>query len=106
MRSPVSQPFPGFDIVLRGFDRRQVDDLVHRANFTLATLDGSPYFVGEVTSFADLPEEQRPDPVTARELDTAAVDIVLRGYDRTQVMDVLSELVMRLTEAESRATRG
>ncbi|MFD3688964.1 hypothetical protein ACFWTE_29595 [Nocardiopsis sp. NPDC058631] len=95
---------PVFDVVLRGFNRAQVDDLIDRTSFTVAVLTGSPVYSD--TPFPELPEEQRPAPISAEELRTAGLDLVLRGYDRAQVRDVLSGLVERLSDAESRASRG
>ncbi|WP_150254047.1 hypothetical protein [Nocardiopsis deserti] len=108
MTSPAPRPFPfpGFDVVLRGFDRRQVDDLVHRASFTLAALTGGPVLTDEDGRSVDLPSAPAPDPITSAELADAPVDLVLRGYDRHQVKDVLSRLVELLAEAESHTTRG
>ncbi|PDP87972.1 hypothetical protein CQJ94_09105 [Glycomyces fuscus] len=104
MTSPAPRPLPlpAFDVVLRGFDRHQVDDLVHRASFTLASLAGGPAPADD----DGRPVAPEPDPITSAELADAPVDLVLRGYDRHQVKDVLSRLVELLAEAESRATRG
>jgi phenylalanyl-tRNA synthetase beta subunit len=106
MTSPVPRPFPAFDVVLRGFDRHQVDDLIHRACATLASLTGGSVFTDDAGRPADLPAGPEPDPITSAELAAAPVDLVLRGYDRPQVKDVLSRLVELLAEAESRTTRG
>ncbi|WP_444961592.1 hypothetical protein [Nocardiopsis sp. M1B1] len=108
MTSPAPRPlpFPGFDIVLRGFDRHQVDDLVHRATSTLTALTGGPVLTDEDGRALDRPSAPTPDPITSAELAEAPVDLVLRGYDRHQVKDLLSLLVERLAEAESHTTRG
>jgi hypothetical protein len=106
MTSPAPHPFPGFDIVLRGFDRHQVDELVHRASFTLTALTGGPVLTGEDGWILNPPSAPAPDPITSAELADAPVDLVLRGYDRSQVKDLLSRLVELLAEAESHTTRG
>ncbi|MFE3461079.1 hypothetical protein ACFXKD_26345 [Nocardiopsis aegyptia] len=106
MSSPVPPRVPAFDVVLRGFDRRQVDDLVDRANVTLTTLTGVPAFTDAAVPVPGLPERRRPEPISAAELRESSLDVILRGYDRSQVVDVLSDLVDRITEAESRGDRG
>ncbi|MFD6948851.1 hypothetical protein A6A08_14645 [Nocardiopsis sp. TSRI0078] len=106
MTSPAPQPLPAFDVILRGFHRRQVDDLLDRVNFTLATLTGTPAFTDAAIPITGLPPEQTPEPITAQELRDATLDLVLRGYDRDQVSHVLSDLVERLADAESRTARG
>ncbi|NYH52329.1 MULTISPECIES: hypothetical protein [Nocardiopsis] len=106
MTSPAPQPLPAFDVVLRGFHRHQVDGLIDRVNFTLATLTGAPVFTDAAIPIAGLPPEQNPDPITAQELRAATLDLVLRGYDRSQVSYVLSDLAERLDDAESRTARG
>lgn len=68
MTSPAPQPLPAFDVVLRGFHRHQVDGLIDRVNFTLATLTGAPVFTDAAIPIAGLPPEQNPDPITAQEL--------------------------------------
>ncbi|WP_304452238.1 hypothetical protein [Nocardiopsis sp. YSL2] len=106
MNSPVPPRVPAFDVVLRGFDRRQVDALVDRANVTLATLTGVPAFTDAAVLVPGLPARRRPEPISAAELRSPSLDLTLRGYERTQVSEVLSDLADRITEAESRGDRG
>ena len=104
MTPPVPQPLPEFDLILRGYDRRQVDELIDRANFTVAALTGTPVFTPPLL----LPGQsaERPQPIGSEELRSATLDLALRGYDRQQVSDTLSYLAEQLTEAESRKARG
>ncbi|GAB2512686.1 hypothetical protein [Nocardiopsis aegyptia] len=106
MSSPVPPRVPAIDVVLRGFDRRQVDDLVDRANVTLTTLTGVPAFTDAAVPVPGFPERRPPEPISAAELRESSLDVTLRGYDRSQVVDVLSDLADRITEAESRGDRG
>ncbi|MEE2039428.1 hypothetical protein Q8791_19600 [Nocardiopsis sp. CT-R113] len=110
MTSPEPPPplpaFPVFDVVLRGFNRAQVDDLLHRTASTLAVLTGSPLHSDAPFPFPRATEEEPPAPISAAELGQARLDLALRGYDRTQVQDVLHHLVDLLSDAESRASRG
>ncbi|KOX17101.1 DivIVA domain-containing protein [Nocardiopsis sp. NRRL B-16309] len=106
MNSPVPVRAPAFDVVLRGVDRRQVDDLVDRANVTLATLTGVPAFTDAALPVPGFPERRQPAPISAADLRAASLDVALRGYDRNQVGDVLNDLADRITEAESRGGRG
>ncbi|WP_285729578.1 hypothetical protein [Nocardiopsis sp. ATB16-24] len=105
MTSPVPQPLPDFDIVLRGYDRRQVDELIDRANSTVAALTGTPVFAMP-TPLPGQPARPSAEPIGSEELRTATLSLVLRGYDRHQVSDTLSYLVEQLAEAESRKARG
>ena len=67
-----------FDVVLRGYDPAVVDALVRRANDALASDDAGTR-------------------ATARAaLGTAAVPVVLRGYDRLQVDDQPRQLASEL----------
>ncbi|WP_121181213.1 hypothetical protein [Nocardiopsis sp. Huas11] len=106
MNSPAPEPSPGFDMVLRGFDRRQVDDLVDRANVTLTALTGVPAYTQAAVPVPGLAAHRQPAPITATELRAAVLDMSLRGYERNQVSEVLSDLADRITEAESRGDRG
>jgi hypothetical protein len=106
MSSPAPQPAPNFDRVLRGFDRRQVDDLVDRANVTLVELTGVPAFTDAAVPALGIPEGRRPAPISVAELRSPSLDVILRGYERSQVIEVLTDLADRIAEAESRGDRG
>jgi DivIVA domain-containing protein len=60
-------PVVEFDVVLRGYDRAAVDDLVRRVIEALESDD--PAVRASVR----------------RELETSAISVRFRGYDRTQV---------------------
>lgn len=104
MTSPVPLPRPEFDLVLRGYDRRQVDELIDRVDSTVAALTDTPVF----TPPPPLPGQsaEHPQPIGSEELRAATLNLALRGYDRHQVSDALFYLVEQLTEAESRKARG
>lgn len=106
MSSPVPAHAPRFDLVLRGFDRRQVDDLVDRANVTLTMLTGVPAFTDAAVPVPGLAARRQPAPISAAELREPSLDVILRGYERSQVVEVLSDLADRISEAESRGDRG
>ena len=78
MDSPL--PEPEFDVVLRGYDRPQVDTVIEDALRALV----SP---GAAT-------------ITADRLRAAELDVVFRGYDRNQVADYLDLLADRIDDAE------
>ncbi|MEV2274673.1 hypothetical protein AB0I72_03720 [Nocardiopsis sp. NPDC049922] len=100
MSSPDPVPFPPpfFDVLLRGYDRAQVDALVSRAYATL--LDGT--LPTRTFALDPLLRLDGADPITARELRAARIDVVLRGYDRAQVEGLLNSLEGHLAAAESR----
>jgi DivIVA domain-containing protein len=76
--APATTPAPGFTVVLRGYDRAQVDSLVARAQRALDEPPG-------------------PQRAAARaELDGAAFIMVLRGYHRGEVDEHLRQLAARL----------
>ncbi|WP_119731070.1 hypothetical protein [Thermomonospora amylolytica] len=58
---------PEFTVVLRGYDRHQVEEMVARIEATLA---GAPL---------------QGAPISARHLGWTSFDVVLRGYDRFEV---------------------
>jgi DivIVA domain-containing protein len=80
-----------FPIRFRGYDRRQVDELMAGI---LATL-GRPGPDGQPLS----PENVNP-PITRERLRAVELDIVLRGYDRRQVDDAVSRYLLELIERE------
>ena len=94
MNSPLA--VPDFDIILRGYDRVQVTDLLHRAIVTLAAGTGE-------RPRAEIPAGTTA--VTAAELASARFDVVLRGYDRVQVDAVLDDLAQRVARSEERGGR-
>ncbi|MFD0773607.1 hypothetical protein ACFQZ2_06670 [Streptomonospora algeriensis] len=69
-----------FDVVLRGYDRAQVQSLLETMQRSIA----EPAASGAVT------------PAQAR--DRAAFDVALRGYERTQVHSAYERLLDRLAE--------
>ncbi|MBA9004746.1 DivIVA domain-containing protein [Thermomonospora cellulosilytica] len=79
---------PEFPVVLRGYDRRQVDELIARLEGTLgrAPLRGARVGVAE--------------------LQNTVFDVVLRGYDRRQVDMVLSRYQQELSALEGGAPAG
>ncbi|MEU0488468.1 DivIVA domain-containing protein [Nocardiopsis sp. NPDC006139] len=85
-------PLPEFDVVLRGYDRVQVSELLDRAFATLAARTGVPSPVAVPAGTA---------AITADELAFARLDVVLRGYDRTQVADALNDLAQRIARSEA-----
>lgn len=93
-------------MVLRGYDRSQVEEIVRRAASSIAALTGSAVFSDDPLPSDGRPEEHGPAPIDSAELRDTRLDTVLRGYDRTQVGDFLSGLAERLSDAESRADRG
>ncbi|MFI6575498.1 hypothetical protein ACIBFB_06830 [Nocardiopsis sp. NPDC050513] len=100
MSSPKPLPFPApfFDVVLRGYDRPTVDALVSRAYATL--LAGT--FPTRTFALDPLLGLDGAEPITVQELRAASIDVVLRGYDRAQVEDILNAVEGHLAEAESR----
>ncbi|QBI52123.1 hypothetical protein [Streptomonospora litoralis] len=75
-----------FDVVLRGYDRSQVETLLEAVLRTIA-------------------EPASPHAVTLDEARSlASFDVVLRGYDRTQVHAACERLLERL--AAARSTEG
>ncbi|OLT26497.1 hypothetical protein BJF83_21045 [Nocardiopsis sp. CNR-923] len=103
MSSPQPLPFPApsFDVVLRGYDRTTVDALVSRAYATLLdeTLPKRTFALAPWLSL------DGADPLTVSELRAARIDVVLRGYDRAQVEDLLNSVEGHLARAESRNGR-
>ncbi|MFD6095444.1 DivIVA domain-containing protein [Nocardiopsis flavescens] len=91
MNSPLA--VPDFDIILRGYDRVQVTDLLHRAIVTLAAGTGE-------RPRAEIPAGTTA--VTAAELASARFDVVLRGYDRTQVAGWIEDLARDIALLEAR----
>ncbi|MFL1437323.1 DivIVA domain-containing protein [Nocardiopsis protaetiae] len=88
--------FPAFDVVLRGYDRAQVSDLLDRAFATLTARTGAPSPVGVPAG---------TPPITSAELASARFDVVLRGFHRTQVASVLNDLAQRIARSEARSGR-
>lgn len=89
MASPT--PPPEFDVVLRGYDRHEVEDLVTRARDSLDALSGG---------------RGAGAPITSAELrEGSSLSLVLRGYDRRQVDRHLELLADRLAQAERSAGR-
>lgn len=82
----------GFQVVLRGYDRHQVEYLIDRIEGTLGRgpLNGPP--------------------VELEEIDRAAFDVVLRGYHRREVDQALAEyrreLAARSGAGEARGETG
>jgi DivIVA domain-containing protein len=96
---PVAEPplsRPKFDVVLRGYERTQVSDLLDRAFATLSARTGVP-------SSVEIPVGT--PPITAAELAFARLDVVLRGYDRTQVADALNDLAQHIARSEAHSGR-
>jgi DivIVA domain-containing protein len=69
---------PEFTVVLRGYDRAEVDFLIDRVDGALAA--GNPTF----------------RVMVARELRTARLPVAVRGYDRAQVDDFLTRTAAML----------
>lgn len=67
-----------FIVRLRGYDRRQVDELIERLQGT----------IGQVPLTGD--------PVTRHELNNVRFDVVVRGYDRQQVDTTLGRYLREL----------
>lgn len=87
MAPPLSDFFPdenapaAFDVVLRGYEREQVDTLVADLQDARApTQQGSPTTVTAEEALRRL----------------AALDVVMRGYDRRQVSQVVERLAAGL----------
>lgn len=91
MHSPSA--IPEFDVILRGYDRVQVTDLAYRVFAALSAATGAAPPV-------EVPEGTRP--ITSAELSAARFDVVLRGFDRTQVTDWIDGLARELARVESR----
>ncbi|CAL9511625.1 hypothetical protein SUDANB121_03670 [Nocardiopsis dassonvillei] len=89
-------PRPQLDVVLRGYEREQVSELLDRAFATLSARTGVP------APFGTPPEAP---PVTSAELASARFDVVLRGYDRVQVSDTLNDLARRIARTEAPGVR-
>jgi DivIVA domain-containing protein len=75
------QTSPSFTVVLRGYSRADVDDLVHRIEDTVAS--GNPALRERLRG--ELPE------LTFR--------VTLRGYDRSEVDSYLEKAVIRLGDS-------
>ncbi|WP_206664093.1 hypothetical protein [Thermomonospora catenispora] len=76
---------PEFSVVLRGYDRHQVDEMVARIEAALA---GAPL--------------QGP-PVTAEQLADPPFDVVVRGYDRFEVDEAMRRYRRKLAALEGAA---
>ncbi|GAA3733897.1 DivIVA domain-containing protein [Salinactinospora qingdaonensis] len=68
---------PEFDVAMRGYARDQVVPLVERIIATLEARQGAA------------PPEQ---PVTSAEVQQTRFDVVLRGFNRTQVKEYLASV--------------
>ncbi|WP_306369073.1 DivIVA domain-containing protein [Nocardiopsis sp. CC223A] len=91
MHSPSA--IPEFDVILRGYDRVQVTDLVHRVSAALAAGAGAAPPAGVPGGTL---------PITSAELSSARLDVVLRGFDRVQVTDWIDGAAGELARLESR----
>ncbi|WP_052745431.1 DivIVA domain-containing protein [Allosalinactinospora lopnorensis] len=78
----TSHPPVEFAVILRGYNRKQVDVLLDRISISLA--EGSETLGG----------------ITADEARAHSFDIALRGYDRRQVEEHLETLIADLERRE------
>jgi DivIVA domain-containing protein len=78
-----------FPVVLRGYERAQVDALLVRINGTLGRGSG----------------KAPVEPVTADEVRGTRFDVVLRGYDQRAVDEMLQENIRELAATADRRTR-
>lgn len=73
-------PEPEFDLVLRGFDRTQVADVIEQGLRALASPGSATISAEQLRGLSHSPD----------------FDVVLRGLDRDQVLDYLGLLADRL----------
>ena len=73
-------PEPEFDLVLRGFDRTQVADVVEQGLRALVSPESATISAGRLRELVRVPD----------------FDVVLRGLDRDQVLGYLGLLADRL----------
>lgn len=88
-----------FPVVLRGYERAQVDALIARIDGTLGRGDGDDQDQQASTGHA----QGRGMPISADEVRKTRFDIVLRGYDQRAVDELLQESIRRLAAADRRS---